>query len=149
VTTAAQSTRPAGGGSALIARLLVVAVAMLVIAWLGINLRGYDRFESGQRLALAPNATDASAREAARLLQDARFLNPDTRPMVAKGALLVARGGNGVKEGISLLEEAVRKEPDNVVAWSVLASATRRLDAQRSRAARARANELSPPVPGQ
>ena len=77
----------------MIARALVVAVAVLALAWLGINLRGYDRFESGQRLALAPNATEASARQAAQLLEDARFLNPDTRPMLAKGSLLVARGG--------------------------------------------------------
>jgi predicted Zn-dependent protease len=129
------------------ARVAVVAVAVLALAWLGVNLRGFDRFESGQRLALAPGATDASARQAAQLLEDARFLNPDTRPIIARGSLLVARGGAGVKEGRALLEEAVRSEPDNVVAWAVLASATRRLDPQRSRQARARALELSPPVP--
>jgi predicted Zn-dependent protease len=133
----------------MIARALVVAVAVLALAWLGINLRGYDRFESGQRLALAPNATEASARQAAQLLEDARFLNPDTRPMLAKGSLLVARGGPGVKEGRALLEEAVRREPDNVVAWAVLAAATRRVDPTRSQQARARALQLSPPVPKQ
>ena len=128
------------------ARLLVVALAVLALAWLAVNLRGYDRFEAGQRLALAPNATDASARDAGRLLDDARFLNPDTRPLLAEGSLLVARGGAGVRRGRAMLEEAVRKEPDNVVAWAVLASATRRLDPARSRQARARALELSPPV---
>ena len=133
----------------MIARALVVAVAVLALAWLAVNLRGYDRFESGQRLALAPNATEASARQAAQLLEDARFLNPDTRPMLAKGSLLVARGGPGVKEGRALLEEAVRREPDNVVAWAVLAAATRRLDPRRSQQARARALQLSPPVPKQ
>jgi len=130
-----------------IGRVVLVAVAVLALAWLGVNLRGFDRFESGQRLALAPNATGASARQAARLLEDARFLNPDTRPMVAQGSLLVARGGSGAREGMALLEKAVRSEPDNVVAWAVLASATRRLDPRRSRQARARALELSPPVP--
>jgi predicted Zn-dependent protease len=130
----------------MLARVLVIAVGLVALAWLGINLRGFDRYEDGQRLALAPNATEASAAQAARLLEDARFLNPDTRPMLAKGALLVARGGARVNEGMALLEEAVRKEPDNVVAWAVLASATRRLDPQRSREARARARALSPPV---
>jgi predicted Zn-dependent protease len=132
-----------------IARLLLVGVAVLALAWLGVNLRGYDRYEAGQRLALAPNATDSSARQAARLLEDARFLNPDTRPLLAQGSLLVARGGAGTSRGRAMLEEAVRKEPDNVVAWAVLASATRRLDPRRSREARARASELSPPVPGE
>jgi predicted Zn-dependent protease len=130
-----------------IARAAVILVAVAALAWLGVNLRGYDKLTDGQRLALAPNATDASAAQAARLLQDARFLNPDTRPMIAKGALLVARGGAGVKQGRALLERAVRDEPDNVVAWSVLASAMRRLDPKRAREARARALELSPPVP--
>jgi cytochrome c-type biogenesis protein CcmH/NrfG len=131
-----------------IARVGVVLLAVVVLALLAVNLRSYDRYEQGQRLALAPDATDASARQAAQLLEDARFFNPDTRPMLAKGSLLVARGGPGAKEGRALLEEAVAKEPDNVVAWSVLASATRRLDPRRSRQARARALELSPVVPG-
>jgi predicted Zn-dependent protease len=130
-----------------IARLAVVGVALLALAWLAVNLRGYDRYQDGQRLALAPNATAASARQAAELLDDARFLNPDTRPLLAEGSLLVARGGAGTRTGRAMLEEAVRKEPDNVVAWAVLASATRRLDPQRSREARARAAALSPPVP--
>ena len=129
--------------------MLLIVVALLAFAWLGVNLRGYEKLEDGQRLAFAPDASDASAEEAARLLEDARFLNPDTRPMLAKGALLVARGGAGVSEGRALLEEAVRREPDNVVAWGVLASATRRLDPRRSREARARARALSPPVPGE
>ena len=131
----------------MIARVLVVAFAVLALAWLAVNLRGYDRFEDGQRLALAPDATDASASEAARLLDAARFLNPDTRPLLAEGSLLVARGGAGARRGMAMLEQAVRKEPDNVVAWAVLASAIRRLDPARSRQARARALELSPPVP--
>lgn len=128
------------------ARVLIAVLAVAVLAWLAVSLRGYDRFETGERLAFAPHATQAQADEAARLFEDARFLNPDTRPLLSKGALLVARGGRRTQEGLALLEEAVRREPDNVVAWAVLASATRRLDPQRSREARARADELSPPV---
>jgi len=128
------------------ARVLIAVLAVAVLAWLAVSLRGYDRFETAERLAFAPNATQAQADEAAGLFEDARFLNPDTRPLLSKGALLVARGGRRVQEGLALLEEAVRREPDNVVAWAVLASATRGLDPQRSREARARADELSPPV---
>ena len=128
------------------ARVLTAVLAVAVLAWLAVSLRGYDRFEAGERLAFAPHATQAQADEAAGLFEDARFLNPDTRPLLSKGALLVARNGRRTQEGLALLEEAVRREPDNVVAWAVLASATRRLDPQRSREARARADELSPPV---
>ena len=130
----------------MLARVLIVVIALLALAWLGVSVRGYDLYEDGERLAFAPGARKAQVDEAARLLKDARFLNPDTRPLLTKGALLVARGGRRAPEGVALLEEAVRREPDNVVAWAVLASATRRLDPERSREARARADELSPPV---
>jgi predicted Zn-dependent protease len=132
--------------SPVLTRVLVALVAVVAIAWLGVNLRDYDSFERGERLAFAPNAGQAQVEEAARLLEDSRFLNPDTRPLLAKGALLVARGDGRAREGIALIEEAVRREPDNVFAWGVLASATRRLDPERSRQARARVDELSPPV---
>lgn len=121
-------------------------VAVAAIAWLAVNLRNLDRFEDGERLGLARNATPTQVDRAARLLDDSRFLNPDTRPMLSEGSLLVARGHGREREGLALLEEAVRREPDNVLAWGVLAGATRRLDPARSRAARARVLELSPPV---
>ena len=131
-------------------RVLLVVLSVAALAWLAVSLRGYDRYERGERLAFAPDAGQTPVEEAARLLEDSRFLNPDTRPLLTKGALLVARGqGRQPEEGVALIEEAVRREPDNVVAWAVLASATRRLDPERSRAARARADELSPPVPSE
>jgi hypothetical protein len=128
------------------ARVIVGAVALVALAWLAVNVRNLDRFEEGERLALAQGTTPAQVEEAARLLEDSRLLNPDTRPMLSKGALLVARGDGRAREGLALLEEAVRREPDNVFAWGVLADATRRLDPARSRAARERVRELSPPV---
>jgi predicted Zn-dependent protease len=128
------------------ARVAVAVVALVVLAWLGINLRGLGLSERGERLAATPNATPAQVAEAERALEDARFLNPDTRPLLVEGSLLAARGGRRAREGIELLEQAVRREPENVVAWGVLASATRRLDPARSREARRRARELSPPV---
>jgi predicted Zn-dependent protease len=126
------------------ARLAIAVVAVLAIAWLGINLRGYALSERGERLAATANATPAQVREAEKDLEDARFLNPDTRPLLAEGALLAAQGGSRAPEGLALLERAVRREPDNLVAWGVLAEATRRLDPERSREARRRVRELSP-----
>jgi predicted Zn-dependent protease len=132
------------------ARVILAVAALAAMAWLGVSLRGYDRFADGERLAFAPGAKRAQFEQAARLFEDARFLNPDTRPLLSEGSLLVARGDRRRRaEGLALLEEAVRREPDNVVAWAVLASATRRADPERSRAARARADELSPPVPSE
>ena len=130
----------------MLARALIAVLAVAALAWLGIGLRDLGLLERGERLSTAPDATAGQVDEAARLLEDARFLNPDLRPLLAEGAVLAARGGRRAPEGLALLEEAVRREPDNVFAWGVLASATRRLDPERSRAARARAAELSPPV---
>jgi Flp pilus assembly protein TadD len=77
-------------------------------------------------------------------LERARLLDPDTRPLLVEGRLLAAQGRN---EGRALLERAVEREPDNVLAWSVLAIVTQEADPERSREARARMRELSPPVP--
>ena len=120
---------------------------MTAITWLGVNLRNLNRFEDGERVALAAGTTPAQVDEAVRLFEDSRFLTPDTRPMLSEGSLLVARGDRRERaQGLNLLEQAVRREPDNVLTWGVLAAATRRLDPERSRVARARARELSPPV---
>jgi predicted Zn-dependent protease len=128
------------------ARVAVAVVAVVALAWLGVNLRGFGLSERGERLAATPNATPVQVEEAERALADARFRNPDTRPLLVEGSLLAARGGRRAREGIELLERAVRREPDNLLAWGVLADATRRLDPARSRVARQRARELSPPV---
>jgi predicted Zn-dependent protease len=128
------------------ARLLIALLAVIALAWLGLGLRGLGLVERGERLAAAPGATPAQIREAEDALEDARFLNPDTRPLLVEGSLLAAQGGSRAREGIELLELAVRREPDNVLAWGVLADATRRLHPARSRAARERTLELSPPV---
>ena len=128
------------------ARLLIAVAAVLALAWLGLALREFGLSERGERLAANPDATPAQIEEAEDALEDARFLNPDTRPLLVEGSLLAAHGGRRAREGIELLELAVRREPDNLVAWGVLADATRRLDPARSRAARRRALRLSPPV---
>jgi hypothetical protein len=127
-----------------LARAAVAAVALLALAYLAIGLRNVDLAERGERLAALPDPTPAQVDEAADLLERARLLDPDTRPLLVEGRLLVARGDD---EGRAMLERAVEREPDNVVAWSVLALATHEADPARSREARARMRELSPPVP--
>ena len=126
--------------------MLLALVAVLAIAWLGLNLRGLGLSERAERIAATPDAAPAQVDEAERLLEDARFLNPDTRPLIVEGSLLARQGGKRAREGLALLEQAVRREPDNLVAWGVLAGATRSLDPERSREAQARERELGPPV---
>jgi predicted Zn-dependent protease len=125
-------------------RIALAAVALLALAYLTIGLRNVVLAERGAELAALENPTDAEVAEAEDLLERARLLDPDTRPLLVEGGLLAAQGRD---EGLALIERAVEREPDNVLAWSVLAAATREADPARSRAARARMRELSPPVP--
>jgi predicted Zn-dependent protease len=124
-------------------RVALATVALLALAYLSIGYRNVVLGERGARLAALESPTDAQVAEAEDLLERARLLDPDTRPLLLEGGLLAAHGR---EEGLVLLEDAVEKEPDNVLAWSVLAAATREADPARSRAARARMRELSPPV---
>jgi predicted Zn-dependent protease len=124
-------------------RVALATVALLALAYLSVGYRNVVLGERGARLAALESPTDAQVAEAEDLLERARLLDPDTRPLLLEGGLLAAHGRD---EGLALLEDAVEKEPDNVLAWSVLAAATREADPARSRAARARMRELSPPV---
>jgi predicted Zn-dependent protease len=125
-------------------RLTVAVLAIAAIAWLALGYRSTVLSERGARLAERPDQTAAQVREAESTLKDARFLNPDTRPLFVEGFLLATHGR--YEEGLELLEQGVRREPDNVVGWGILAQATARRDPARSREARIQIARLSPPV---
>jgi predicted Zn-dependent protease len=127
-----------------IARLILAAAALLAIAYLSVGLRNMVLAERGEQLAGLPAATPAQVNEAERLLGRAGLLDPDTRPLLVRGALLAANGRP--REGRALVERAVRREPNNVLAWGVLAGVTRQFDPARSREAEERRRELNPPV---
>jgi predicted Zn-dependent protease len=126
-------------------RVALGALALLVLAYLAVGLRNVVLAERGERIAALDDPSAAQIADAERTLEDARLLDPDTRPLLVEGAMLAA-GGRGA-EGRALVERAVEQEPDNVLAWGVLAAVTREADPARWRAARARMRELSPPVP--
>lgn len=128
----------------MLGRVALAALALVALAYLTIGLRNVVLAERGEGLAALLGPTADQVDEAERLLERARVLDPDTRPLLVEGRLLAAQGR---PEGRALVERAVEREPDNVVAWSVLAEATREADPARSRAALARMRELSPPVP--
>lgn len=120
-------------------------IAVAALAWLALGLRSLGQTERAERIAADPAQLDA----AVDALEDARTLNPDSRPQLLQGALLVRAGGARARQGLELLEDVVEREPENLIAWGLLAGATERTDPERSRAARARMRELSPPVPSQ
>jgi hypothetical protein len=131
----------------MLARVALAALALLALAYLAVGLRNVVLAERAQRLAALPDPTPAQVDDAERLFERARLLDPDTRPLLLEGELL-ARGAKRA-EGRALVERAVEREPDNVLAWGVLAEVTREADPARSRAAETRRLELSPPVPAE
>ena len=97
-------------------RVAVIAVAVLVLGWLGL-------MERSVRL-------QASAREGS--LQAASLLNPDTLPDVRRAFVLQREGRT--REAARVLEDVLRREPDNLEAWGVLFAFTkdeRALEARR------------------
>lgn len=97
----------------MVARALVVMVALCVIAWLGVMERD-ERLQA--RADDAIHARDLPRAESD--LRGARLLNPDTAPDVTRAVLYRARGQQ--RRAIALLEDVVRREPDNLTAWSAL-----------------------------
>jgi predicted Zn-dependent protease len=120
-------------------RLAVAIAAVLVLGWLAVM--EYDTRRQ------ARGVTAAQARDFDRADRDfraARALNPDTTPDVNRAFLLQAAGRRD--QAVALLEDVLRREPDNLNAWGVLFQFTRDQDpatADRARAARRRLDPLS------
>ena len=115
-------------------RAVVVAVAVVVLAWLGLTERSVrlqaSGFDAAQRGDLAAAEADFRA---------ARLLNPDTLPDIQR-VFVYERAGRS-EAGGALLDDVLRREPDNLEAWALLYRLTRELDpasARRALDARAR-----------
>jgi Tfp pilus assembly protein PilF len=124
-------------------RAAVALVAVLVLGWLAVmerDTRLQERaIEASGRLAVSGNPARAEA-----AFREARFLNPDTTPDVGRAVLYLARERRPA--AAALLRDVLRREPDNLTAWSVLYGVTRQSDpatARRALAARMRLDPLA------
>jgi len=120
-----------------IARVAVVGVAVAVIAWLGVMER------DTRLLARADHAAQARDYAAAdRDLRDAGTLSADTTADLRRAFLAQAtRRGD---EARALLEDVVRREPDNLTAWGLLLTFSREADPAAAERARAQIRRLDP-----
>jgi predicted Zn-dependent protease len=124
-------------------RLLLGALALLIVAWLAVALRD-ARLHQDARDELQ-RAQEIGNRELASVgskLDRARLLNPDRSLLLDRGIQLYAQGRRA--EGIERFRELARAEPENAAAWSVLARVAPRTDPQLAALARARIRELDP-----
>jgi hypothetical protein len=120
-----------------VSRVVVAVVAVAVIAWLGVMER------DTRLLARADHAAQARDYAAAeRNLRDADTLTADTTADVRRAFLLQAtRRGD---EARALLEDVVRREPDNLTAWGLLLTFARESDPATADRARAQVRRLDP-----
>ena len=126
----------------MIARVAVAAVAVAVLAALGLSERNArlqaEGVAAAGQLRIAGNAASAAAD-----LRAARLLNPDTAPDVNRAVVLRAQGKT--RTAIALLDDVLRREPDNIRAWALLSQVAPRDDravARRVAAARRRLDPL-------
>ena len=115
-------------------RAAVVAVAAAVLTGLGLTERSVRLQASGFE---AVQHGDLAAAEAE--FRAARVLNPDTLPDIQR-VFVLERSGRSQAAG-ALLDDVLRREPDNLEAWGLLYRLTRERDpasAQRALDARAR-----------
>ena len=114
-----QSRSASDRGGALthvVSRAVVAAVAALVLVWLGVMERDVRLQERGTA-ALRSEGDPGVLARAERDLRRAKLLNPGTEPDVTRA--LVRRAGE-TEASRALVEDVLRREPDNVTAWRVL-----------------------------
>jgi hypothetical protein len=112
---------------------VIAVTAVLVLAWLGVMERD-TRLEVRGTAALGSKGDPAALARAETDLRRANLLNPGTGPDVSRALVRRARGRT--VQSVALVEDVLRREPDNVTAWRVLMvlspdSAGRSLAAQR------------------
>ena len=128
----------------ILARVGLAALGAAVIAALVLGLRATRAQERAVAIVGPPLAYKGAVGDAFRLLDRAEVANADVRPLILRGqlSLFVQRP----REALAPLEDAVRREPDNVDAWTALALAAQGVDPRRAREARERVRQLKPPV---
>jgi hypothetical protein len=124
-----------------VARASVAVIALAVLAWLGVMERNV-RLEARGAEVVQPGASRDRLDAAEDDLRAARLLNPDAQPDIDLALLYRARGE--AERASATIEDVVRREPDNRVAWGVLAVLARGRDAEASARALAALRRLDP-----
>lgn len=126
------------------ARVALIVVAVLCLALMGFWARASVLETRAQRISDDPFQVTKPSRvdDAESSLERAANHNPDHRPALVRGQLLIRAGRE--RDAIAVLEALTRAEPESVEAWARLAVASQEADPARAREARARVLELNP-----
>jgi hypothetical protein len=123
--------------------VVVAAVAVAAAAWLAVGLRNELTLEQAQAVSLRAAPSAGEIETAMADADDARLLNPDWAEPEGLRATLDIRRTN-TRPAFDSLVEIVRREPENVQAWALLALVSRRLDPELAKRAARRVRELDP-----
>jgi Tfp pilus assembly protein PilF len=124
-------------------RVALAVVAVLALGWLAVQQRDTALQQRGVT-ASSHLGVPGNAARAEKAFRDARLLNPSSDPDVGRAVVYLAREQR--PRAKALLDDVLRREPDNLTAWAVLYSVSRGRDeatARRALAARARLDPLS------
>jgi hypothetical protein len=97
---------------------VIAVTAVLALAWLGVMERDL-RLEVRGSGALRSKSDPAAFARAETDLRRANLLNPGTSADVSRALVRQARGHT--HQSVALMKDVVRREPENVTAWRVLA----------------------------
>jgi uncharacterized protein with NAD-binding domain and iron-sulfur cluster len=125
------------------ARVALVLLSLLVLGWVGVLLRNYERAnDAALRGFFAPNLSQAERRRDLGLLADAQFLDPSSYWDLARASALQLSGDRRGAERAA--EALVHSEPENFSGWNLLRTATEETDPRRSAEAAATMERLNP-----
>jgi hypothetical protein len=122
-------------------RIVLTVVAVLAAGWLAIGLYSSKQLSRAEN----PHPGDTLADRVDRLHR-AEFLNPSTEFQVREAQIRLEAGDR--REATRLLNDVVRREPDNRQAWAGLVQAQEKTDLAAARRAFNELRRLVPPVEG-
>ncbi len=126
-----------------LARIGLLGVSVATIVWLAfafhsadIETRAVERFQSGQV------TSGADVEELASMFREANRHNPDILPEVEEGYLYITT--DRAAQALPVLQEVIRKEPNNYFALKLLAAAAADENPKLAEEAELRLEEVDP-----
>ena len=124
------------------ARVVMVLVAALAIAWLAVSYSDARLLAHGKSVLASQHPSPAEVESALSDVRHADKLADATEPLSFAAALEIRAGR--LDAARQIYEQIVRREPEGAEAWLVLSQLSAKSDPARAAYARAQADRLDP-----
>src|SRR3954462_11969479 len=125
------------------ARILLAAVAVFVLAWVGIALRDQILLQdAGDVLFQTPPPPQSKFADALKQMEDSDFVNPDQTGRIDRARFLLLH--KDPRGALRLADDVVADEPDNIAGWSVVDLAAQQVSPPRAQQAVVAITRLDP-----